>query len=41
MGGARSRNPHVQKTKCFIPEFLLDKETVRVNWEGVAEGRHR
>lgn len=24
---------------CFIPEFLLDKETVHVNWEsGVEDG---
>lgn len=24
-------------TKCFIPELLLDKDTVYVNWESAAE----
>lgn len=39
MGRCKGGNPHIQKTECFIREFLLDKETLHVNWEsGVEDG---
>lgn len=35
--GTQRGNPRIQKTQCFIPEFLLGKETVHVNWKSGAE----
>lgn len=37
-GGVKG-NPHIQKTECFIPEFLLVKETVHMNWESGVQVR--
>lgn len=37
--GAQRAGPRIPKTEGFIPEFLLGKETVDVNWEsGAADG---
>lgn len=38
-GEAHSGDPQSQKMGYFIPEFLLDKEAVLMNWEGGPEDR--
>lgn len=38
LGRCKGGNPHIQKTECFIREFLLDEETVHVTGEGYRRG---